>query len=1059
MFAVPAHADGEVTNPWWYDSYGDGSGASCQKSWVASSADEVWKGWSSCVQGLGTPTGATSYTFVLDNCTLRQAATPTTYGMTQCHFHTVAVWSAGGTDLMYHDIPVNQCPTNSRFVPKDSSNGKIGGCAPFIDRFWYKPDRCDGIGNPIYPLTGVKQQPQPLGVQIGGSEVALTFDSHDRIPEINSRPTWMVKGAPSFGELWRSSLHRSLVFQQASGAGVGSANTGVAMHRGEGQWVTFTPDGAGGYVSNIDPSDKLLPMSGGWRFWSARGLVQEDYDSVGKVKSIATASGLKVNLAYSDTSTPVSSAPLPGLLIGATDSFGRSIAFAYQSSTGSTALIKSLTAPDGGVTTFAYDALDNLKSIGWPDSQVRAFAYERSDLPWALTGVVDENNRRFATFSYDTKGRAISTEHAGGTDKFVVDFGSVVPGWNIVETYDVAHDVIWRDHYWQLPSAPSVIDPMSQHSDWVGVNVAGRPRVSKQSQPAGAGCSAATSQRTFDVTGNVASRDDFNGSRSCYLNDQTRGLVLASVEGLSAATACESVLAEGATLPAGSRKTSMKWHPDWALVTAKTEPSRFTTLVYNGQADRFAGGVASCVVGGAVLPDGKPIAVLCKKVEQATTDVNGGNGLMLDGSPGTLADSSFGSVSLLLHGDGTDGSSSVVDSSSRPKSMIVGGSIQNVAAGARFGTSLWKPSGSSYVRTPTTDDLLFGTSPFTFETWIKTGQAYSGQPFRVWDARSGSSGMAWVIDATNNMMLFGHNGVYWGSAATATVTPGVWNHIAVTYDGSTVRTFVNGVVASSDAASINHTVAGDAYIGYSGAMSSPGGEFYVDEFRITKGVARYTSAFPAPTAPFANGAVGTPGVPSQMDTSVPNRVWTYTYNQYGQVLTAKGPRTDVNDTTTYVYYGDTTADHTLGDLQTVTNAAGHQTKYTKYDKAGRVLQSIDAAGVTTDITYKPRGWVESVKVTPAGGGTAQLTTYSYDAAGQLKQVSMPDGTSLQYSYDDAHRLTQVTDQAGNTVTYTLDNAGNKTGESLKDASGTLVRNITRVFDALGRVQQAVGVSK
>jgi len=45
------------------------------------------------------------------------------------------------------------------------------------------------------------------------------------------------------------------------------------------------------------------------------------------------------------------------------------------------------------------------------------------------------------------------------------------------------------------------------------------------------------------------------------------------------------------------------------------------------------------------------------------------------------------------------------------------------------------------------------------------------------------------------------------------------------------------------------------------------------------------------------------------------------------------------------------------------------------------------------------------------------------------------------------------------VTYTLDNAGNKTGESLKDASGTLVRNITRVFDALGRVQQAVGVSK
>jgi len=45
------------------------------------------------------------------------------------------------------------------------------------------------------------------------------------------------------------------------------------------------------------------------------------------------------------------------------------------------------------------------------------------------------------------------------------------------------------------------------------------------------------------------------------------------------------------------------------------------------------------------------------------------------------------------------------------------------------------------------------------------------------------------------------------------------------------------------------------------------------------------------------------------------------------------------------------------------------------------------------------------------------------------------------------------------VTYTLDNAGNKTGESLKDASGTLVRNITRVFDALGRVQQVTGAAQ
>jgi YD repeat-containing protein len=120
---------------------------------------------------------------------------------------------------------------------------------------------------------------------------------------------------------------------------------------------------------------------------------------------------------------------------------------------------------------------------------------------------------------------------------------------------------------------------------------------------------------------------------------------------------------------------------------------------------------------------------------------------------------------------------------------------------------------------------------------------------------------------------------------------------------------------------------------------------------------------------------------------------------------------------------------------------------------------VDASGVTTDYVYTPRGWVQSVTVTPSGGGTSQVTGYEYDGVGQLKKVTLPDAGVLQYTYDDAHRLTQVTDQAGNQVTYTLDNAGKRTGEALKDASGALVRNITRVYDALGRVQQVTGAAQ
>ena len=76
--------------------------------------------------------------------------------------------------------------------------------------------------------------------------------------------------------------------------------------------------------------------------------------------------------------------------------------------------------------------------------------------------------------------------------------------------------------------------------------------------------------------------------------------------------------------------------------------------------------------------------------------------------------------------------------------------------------------------------------------------------------------------------------------------------------------------------------------------------------------------------------------------------------------------------------------------------------------------------------------------------------------GQLKKATLSDGTGLEYSYDAAHRLRSIKDTAGNSVTYTLDNMGNRTGEDLKDPSGNLRRNVTRVYDALSRVQSTTG---
>jgi YD repeat-containing protein len=182
------------------------------------------------------------------------------------------------------------------------------------------------------------------------------------------------------------------------------------------------------------------------------------------------------------------------------------------------------------------------------------------------------------------------------------------------------------------------------------------------------------------------------------------------------------------------------------------------------------------------------------------------------------------------------------------------------------------------------------------------------------------------------------------------------------------------------------------------------------------------------------------------------RITSATYNQRGQVLTRTDPR---NFTTTYSYYGSASADSIPGDLQSITNPAGHVTQYTRFDKAGRVLRMVEVNGLITNTTYNPRGWVTDVTVTPAVGAP-QVTTYTHTDTGQLSTVTLPDGSTMSYAYDTARRLTGITDGAGNTVTYTLDNAGNRTAEQYNNPGGALARNISRVFDALGRLQIVTG---
>jgi YD repeat-containing protein len=499
-----------------------------------------------------------------------------------------------------------------------------------LDRYHDKPDpnsctkKSPGYGHPIYPLTGSKSLKEELGGwNIGGQRVVAGYDTRRKAQSAQGIATFSAAAAPSFGELWASSLQKNLVFQTAV---VGSQKT-IQASRGAGAWVSFALQSDGSYSPDPDVLDRLVVIAGGWRYIDAAARAQETYDSTGKLLGVSYASGSVLTYTYSIASTPANVAPAVGLLIAVQDQLGRSAQFTYEQPSGvSTPRIKQIIDASGQAVTVLYDGSNNLSQLTWPDGKSRQYLYERSDIPWALTGVIDENASRLATYGYDAQGRANETQWAGGADRYSVSY-SIAPGWNIVQTFDSTGNTGWRDHYWQVPEGTTITKPNGSTSNLSAALVQGMPSLTSLNQPAGSGCAASTSSMSYDANGNVEVEDDFNGNRVCRSHDLSRNLESVRVQGLPTTQTCGAVTAANATLPTGSRKVSTQWHPDWRLATKTAEHGRITTSVYNGQPDPFnANATASCAPGTALLPDGKPIVVLCKTVEQATTDSDGSLG-------------------------------------------------------------------------------------------------------------------------------------------------------------------------------------------------------------------------------------------------------------------------------------------------------------------------------------------------------------------------------------------------------------------------------------------------
>ncbi len=585
---------------------------------------------------------------------------------------------------------------------------------------------------------------------------------------------------------WLLLWHRRALVYKSSAGQVQS----VSFTRPDGTNVTFNRTSTTYpwvLAADADVKDKLtidsLTAPTRIRYQPSANQLIEEYDSNGRLTRLEGADGSVITVTH-----VVDPGTLQITRIVVADGSGRSLSLEIEPWS---QRVLAAVLPDASRVTYTADTVGRLAEVKYANNMRRTYSYNEPaftsgvNLPYALTGISEDDStftlQRLGTYKYDTQGRAVSTEHTGGVNKYSISY--VTPYQQAVVT-----------------------DPLGTQRTRNFTSVLGVIKQASTSQPAGAGSGPCSDAMTYDTQGNISSRTDFDGHKTCYAYNLTRNLETKRVEGLSSSTACSTALTSP---PVGdtTRVITTDWHPDWRLETRRAEPKRITTWVYNGYG-------AVCAPADALV-DGKPIAVVCSKTEQATTDDTGA-------------------------------------------------------------------------------------------------------------------------------------------------------------------------------------------LGFSGAASGSA------------------------------------------------RTWTYTYNRWGQMLTSNGPRSDVVDTTIYEYYPDTQPNWMMGDLKQTTNAAGHVTRFTQYNRHGQVLQRVDANGLITNYTYDLRQRLTSITT-----GDEQ-TRYDYDAVGNLKKVTLPDGGFIAYTYDAAHRLIQVDDHKGNKVAYTLDAMGNRIAEKATDPSGALVRNLSRVVDALNRVQQVVG---
>lgn len=217
-------------------------------------------------------------------------------------------------------------------------------------------------------------------------------------------------------------------------------------------------------------------------------------------------------------------------------------------------------------------------------------------------------------------------------------------------------------------------------------------------------------------------------------------------------------------------------------------------------------------------------------------------------------------TSLCLHCDGADASTTFTDSSLAPKTVTANGTAQVDTAQSVFGGASMLGDGTgAYLSAADNAVFEFGSGDFTIDCRVR---------FNTLPGAGGNMFFAskWTTSGAQRCFYWGYNGTngmdfrYSTDGAASTLLSRAWSpstdtwyHVAVVRNGGNLLSFVDGTQLGTTDSISGTLFNGTAVLNVGAFNAGTGGwiDGWLDEFRISKGIAQWTANFTPPTEAYA----------------------------------------------------------------------------------------------------------------------------------------------------------------------------------------------------------------